>query len=198
MKNYLIGIILLTITTTALAQGSGSLNLKEAYRQDVKIRKTGMLILGSWAAANIISGGIGRSRLTGEQAYFHEMNLIWNVVNLSIAGAGYYFTLTGNSPENAAALLSDQVSFQKTLLFNAGLDIAYIVGGLYLIEKAKNTVNKPERLRGYGKSIILQGSFLLVFDIILHTIHQKETAQIPDFLSKLYITPQELGLVINF
>jgi len=196
MRKFLLVCILVCSTSFLYAQ-SRAFNLPEAYKKDIKIRKTGMLILGSWAAANVIGGAIGRSALSGEKAYFHEMNMIWNVVNLGIAGAGYYFTATGDAPGVPAELLDDQISFQKTLLFNAGLDIGYIIGGFYLMERAKNTANRPERLRGYGKSVVLQGSFLLVFDLLLHTIHQKGTAQIPEFLSNIYITPQSFGLVIN-
>lgn len=172
-------------------------SISEAYKKDVKIRKTGMAILGTWAVGNMITGAIGRNQVTGQNAYFHEMNLIWNVVNLGIAGAGYYFTATGEMPESATELLNDQVSFQKTLLFNAGLDLAYIAGGFYLLERAKNTTNKPERLKGYGKSVILQGSFLFVFDIILHTIHTKHSSQISDFLSHVQIGPNQVGLVFG-
>tara|TARA_R110002012_G_scaffold299067_2_gene497935 strand:+ start:31352 stop:31912 length:561 start_codon:yes stop_codon:yes gene_type:complete len=172
-------------------------SLLEAYKNDVKVRKTGMAILGTWAVGNMISGAIGRSQGSGQTAYFHEMNLIWNVVNLGIAGAGYYFTATGEIPENASVLLDDQVSFQKTLLFNAGLDLAYIAGGFYLIEKAKNTTNRPERLRGYGKSVILQGCFLFVFDIALHTIHSKHSSQISDFLSHVQLGPNQVGIVLG-
>jgi len=173
-------------------------SLTEAYQQDVKIRKTGMAILGTWAVGNMISGAIGRSQASGQTAYFHEMNLIWNVVNFGIAGAGYYFTATGDSPESASVLLNDQVIFQKTLLFNAGLDLAYIAGGFYLMERAKNTTNKPERLKGYGKSVILQGSFLFVFDIILHTIHSRQSSQISDFLSHVQIGPNQVGIIFGF
>lgn len=176
---------------------SQNTNIAQAYEKDVKIRKTGMAILGTWAVGNMITGAIGRSQASGQTAYFHEMNLIWNVVNLGIAGAGYYFTAKGDMPENASALLNDQVSFQKTLLFNAGLDLAYIAGGFYLMERAKNTINKPERLKGYGKSVILQGSFLFVFDVILHTIHSKQSSQISDFLSHVQIGPNQVGLVIG-
>lgn len=172
-------------------------SISESYKKDVKIRKTGMAILGTWAVGNMITGAIGRNQVTGQNAYFHEMNLIWNVVNLGIAGAGYYFTATGEMPENASVLLNDQVSFQKTLLFNAGLDLAYIAGGFYLMERAKNTTNKPERLRGYGKSVILQGSFLFVFDVILHTIHSKQSSQISDFLSHVQIGPNQVGVVFG-
>lgn len=151
-----------------------SASIAENYSADVEIRTIGMTILGLWAISNILIGGIGRRRLSGEKAYFHEMSMIWNVVNLIIAGAGYYFTTKADIPADGAALLADQVFFQKTLLFNAGLDLAYIIGGFYLIERSRNTVNKPERLKGYGKSVILQGIFLFIFDVVLHTIHVRE------------------------
>ncbi|MFT4739275.1 MAG: hypothetical protein ACJAT1_000428 [Marivirga sp.] len=183
------------ISYSATAQ---SAQLETAYQHDVKIRKTGMLILGSWAVGNMLIGGIGRTQLSGEKAYFHEMNLIWNVVNLSIAGAGYYFTAKGELPASGAEQLASQISFQKTLLFNAGLDVAYIVGGLYLLEKSKNTANKPERLKGYGRSVVLQGSFLLAFDLILHTVHAEASTPLTDFMSHLSLGPQYAAWVYRF
>lgn len=196
MKKYILTIAF-TFFLFTFVGFSQNMSLIDAYNKDVKIRKTGMAILGTWAVGNMITGSIGRSQATGQTAYFHEMNLIWNVVNLGIAGAGYYFTATGDMPDNASDFLNDQVSFQKTLLFNAGLDLAYIAGGFYLMERAKNTSNRPERLKGYGKSIILQGSFLFVFDIILHTVHSQQSSQISDFLSHVQIGPNQLGFVFT-
>lgn len=60
---------------------------------------------------------------------------------------------------------------QNFLLLNAGLDVAYIATGFYLKERAKNS-SSPERLRGYGNSLLLQGGFLLAFDIAFYFIHQ--------------------------
>lgn len=196
MKKFFLTLILILFLFSydSLAQ---SPSISQAYENDVKIRKTGMAILGTWALGNMITGAIGRSQATGQTAYFHEMNLIWNVVNLGIAGAGYYFTATGDMPESASALLNEQVSFQKTLLFNAGLDLAYIAGGFYLMERSKTTTNKPERLKGYGKSVILQGSFLFIFDIVLHTIHNKQSSQISDFLTHVQLGPNQIGLVFG-
>ncbi|WP_139828011.1 DUF6992 family protein [Marivirga sericea] len=196
MKKHIIT-LLLTFTLMSFDALAQRISVTESHQKDVKIRKTGMAILGTWAVGNMITGAIGRSQTTGQTAYFHEMNLIWNVVNLGIAGAGYYFTATGEMPENASALLDDQVSFQKTLLFNAGLDLAYIAGGFYLMERAKNTTRRPERLKGYGKSVILQGSFLFVFDIILHTVHSKQSTQISDFLSHVHLSPNQVGFTLG-
>ncbi len=194
LKHLFLSLLLIFSLTELSAQ---SLDITSAYEKDVKIRKTGMAILGTWAIGNMVVGGIGRSQFSGQTAYFHEMNLIWNVVNVGIAGAGYYFSSKADIPADGAALLSDQIFFQKTLLFNAGLDIAYMAGGLYLIERAKNTTNKPERLKGYGKSIVMQGAFLFVFDVILHTVHVRKTNEIADFLSHVYLAPNQVGVVFG-
>jgi hypothetical protein len=196
MKKYITTLVLtfFLFSFDGFAQNS---SITQAYEKDVKIRKTGMAILGTWAVGNMITGAIGRKRAIGQTAYFHEMNLIWNVVNLGIAGAGYCFTATGEMPDNASELLNDQVSFQKTLLFNAGLDLAYIAGGFYLMERAKNTTNRPERLKGYGKSVILQGSFLFVFDIILHTVHSKQSTPISEFLAHVQLGPNQVGIIFG-
>ncbi|GAA5023229.1 hypothetical protein GCM10011506_05920 [Marivirga lumbricoides] len=167
------------LSSTAFAR---SFDLLEVYHIDIEIRKVGMAILGVWALGNIVIGSMVRNRLEGEKAYFHEMNVFWNIINLVIAGAGYYFTITGAVPATGAEQLSGQIEFQKILLFNCGLDIAYIMGGIYLLEKAKNISKKPLRLKGYGKSVILQGIFLFVFDLLLYSIHQNNTISIVELI----------------
>jgi hypothetical protein len=68
-------------------------------------------------------------------------------------------------------IIKDFNSLQNFLLLNAGLDAAYIMTGFYLKERAKNS-SSAERLKGYGNSLLLQGGFLLLFDVSLYFIHQ--------------------------
>ncbi len=147
--------------------------LGEHFQTEIHFRKTGMLVLGSWATANIAGGLVLRANTVGRQRYFHEMNAIWNTVNLGIATFGYISAARMGVPESAFGLYQEQESLDKTLLFNAGLDLAYIAGGFWMMERAKNTDNKPERLEGYGKSVVLQGAFLFVFDLAMIGFHQK-------------------------
>lgn len=128
-------------------------------------QRTAMLVLGGWAAGNIATGLTWRSRSTGQNRYFHEMNALWNGVNLGIAALGYWSAgHVADSPTLYGAI-NEHYGFQKILLLNAGLDLGYMAGGLYLMERAKNTDQRPERLRGYGRSILLQGAFLFAFDL---------------------------------
>lgn len=140
------------------------------------INKTGMIVLGSWAIGNILVGTYGNFKYTGQTKYFHQFNTMWNVVNLGIAAFGY-FNAAGSDPNlmTATQILNEYNSLQNFLLLNAGLDVAYMVTGLYLKERAKNSSN-ADRLKGYGNSLLLQGGFLLAFDVALYFIHQNNAS----------------------
>ncbi|NIK73954.1 hypothetical protein FHS56_001467 [Thermonema lapsum] len=141
----------------------------QAKRND--INQTAMLVLGSWAAANILVGSIGNFKTEGETKYFHQLNATWNAVNLGIAALGYFKAVHSDpAAMTNVEMLKDYNSLQSFLLLNAGLDAAYIMTGLYLKEKSKHS-SSAERLKGYGNSLLLQGGFLLLFDVSLYFIH---------------------------
>lgn len=169
-KLFYISIFLSFFTLSANAQ-SDSL-LKDFHLERMNINESAMLVLGGWAAANILVGTYGNFKASGEAKYFHQFNAMWNVVNLGIAAFGY-FNAVNSDPASMTNLeiLNDYNSLQSFLLLNAGLDAAYIMTGFYLKEKAKNS-SSAERLKGYGNSLLLQGGFLLLFDVTLYFIHQ--------------------------
>lgn len=152
-------------------------------RERINLNKTHSLILGAWATANIIQGSISASNLTGKDHYFHQMNVYWNTVNLALSGAGLliarkqmnrHFTLADN--------IKEQNKVEKILLLNTGLDAAYIMTGVYLRERGiRLNKDQPE---GYGNSLIFQGGFLLVFDIIQYAAHRKNGKLIDQSLDK--------------
>ncbi len=171
---YLILILFLILIPPFKAQNLDQIRTFE--RDRTNINKTGMIILGSWAVGNILLGAYGNYKASGDTKYFHQFNAMWNVVNLGIAAFGY-FNAAASDPNTMTAtqILNEYNSLQNFLLLNAGLDVAYMVTGLYLKERAKNSPN-PERLRGYGKSLLLQGGFLLAFDVALYFIHQNNAS----------------------
>ena len=78
---------------------------------------------------------------------FWGMSAAWGVINAGIAYAG----LLGGEPEVGG--------LRTFLLVNAGLDVLYIAAGTYLLFR-------PEEVwRGAGWAVIVQGAFLLVFDL---------------------------------
>jgi len=146
------------------------------HQNRMNINETAMLVLGSWAAGNILVGTYGNFKASGEAKYFQQFNAMWNVVNLGIAAFGY-LNAVNYEPSSMTKLeiLNEYSSLQSFLLLNAGLDVAYIATGFYLKERSKNS-SSSERLRGYGNSLLLQGGFLLAFDVALYFIHQSNAA----------------------
>jgi hypothetical protein len=93
------------------------------------------------------------------------MNAYWNLVNLGIAGYGFW-QAKQVAVLNFWEVLVTQQQIEKVLLANATLDFGYIALGLYLIERGRRL--EKDRWLGFGKSIVLQGVFLLLFDAILY------------------------------
>lgn len=168
-----------------------------------KITKNAMIVLGSWAAANITSGFIAASQTTGETKYFWQMNAYWNLVNGGLAILGYInarkaMTRKFDLSENVAA----QGSMEKLYAFNLGLDLAYIASGFFLHEKGTNETNpeSQDQLKGYGTSLIIQGGFLLLMDGIVLSLHHKNSLRLNNKLKNLGLTatPNGLGVVYLF
>lgn len=168
----LIIVFLFLLSESVFSQNDSSLHLQNFQMERKDINETAMLVLGGWAVGNILVGTYGNFKATGEAKYFHQFNAMWNVVNLGIAAFGY-FNAVNSDPSSMTNLeiIKDFNSLQNFLLLNAGLDVAYIATGLYLKERSKNS-SSSERLRGYGNSLLLQGGFLLLFDVSLFFIHQ--------------------------
>ncbi len=161
--------------------------------------KKGMWVLGGWGAGNIVSGAIGSSTTTGEVKYFHQMNMFWGVVNTSLAGAGIFKAMRGNHDLPFAASLKEQARLERLFLFNAGLDMAYMAGGLYLIERGKNNVKNNLRLKGYGKSVLMQGAFLLLFDGAMYGVLHHKGKKLYQLAEKIQITasPISAGVTVR-
>jgi hypothetical protein len=152
-------------------EGSDPFNLQAFNQQRMHTTQTAMIVLGGWAVANIATGLVAMGQTSGEARYFHQMNAIWNVVNLGIATAGYLGSRKLNGASwNMPGSIKEQNKIEKIYLVNG----AYILGGLYAREYGKNQSGKEQdRWKGYGSSIILQGGFLLLYDVVNLTIHHR-------------------------
>jgi hypothetical protein len=150
------------------AQGLADLEVINQTRLDYNLK--GMLILGTWAMVNLILGALASFRTSGQTQAFLQMNAYWNVVNLGIAGFGFW-QATQVAALNFWEVLVAQQQIEKVLLFNAALDLGYMAIGLLLIERGRRL--EKQRWMGFGKSILLQGAFLLLFDAILYGFQQQ-------------------------
>lgn len=163
-------------------------------------QKTGMQVLAGWSIANIVTGMGLKSNVSGEDEYFNQMNIAWNVFNLGISTLGYLNTHKEQPGLLAMDVFQKQLKLEKSLLFNVGLDISYIFGGLWVLERARNYEDKKEfdRFRGIGRSIILQGAFLFMFDLSFYLIETSSSSRLKETMNLFFINKGQLGMNIKF
>lgn len=193
MKHLLSILVALSIIGTTFSQGE-ELSYLEKKTQ---IEKRSMATLAGWAGVNIISGSIGWATTKDESKYFNQMNVAWNVVNLGISLP----SLLRKHPKDLSndEILRQQHTIEKILMLNIGLDVAYVTSGFLLKEMSKNNPGNYHRYRGFGNSLLLQGGFLFVFDIIQFVVHQQHRKKGAQSLSSgLSLSKNGIGLCYNF
>ncbi|MFN1835848.1 DUF6992 family protein [Balneola sp. MJW-20] len=153
--------------------------MNNLFSRSQDLQRSAMYVLGSWATVNIISGAIGTLKSSGSTKYFHQMNAGWNLVNFAIAGASLYsLSTTDPFSLSSSEIFGKMNNLDKFLLLNAGLDLGYIATGAWLWERGLR--KGSERLTGYGKSLMMQGGFLLIFDGIFYALHSPLTGQLAE------------------
>lgn len=189
MKKLILSLFIIFLSSQLLAQNLESFNQKR-----VNINKVGMLTLGGWAVGNILVGSIMRSNTSGSTQYFWDGNIYWNLVNLGLAGfALYNLSQTDPANFNLFESINEQYNIQKILLLNSGLDVAYIAGGFFLKERSKNVNKRKSMFEGFGNALILQGAFLLAFDITLYFIHSQNNS----FFKNIHLSQDGIGLLFK-
>ncbi len=156
-----------------------------------------MTILAAWAGVNIIQGSISATNAAGSGKYFFQMNTYWNLINLGIAGWGLVQVRKELSKKYSfAESYQAQQKLEKILLLNAGLDLGYIATGLYLQERG-NRLNKDQGI-GFGNSLILQGGFLLIFDLIQYGNHRRNGKLMDHALRNLQFSAAPNGIGFTY
>ena len=180
-------IILMCLALSLSSVAQQSFNDSIAHSRYL-INRSAMIMLGSWATANIASGFIISGNTSGATKYAWRMNGYWNMVNLGLAGLGYFrarkaASMSFSLVDNYEA----QQAIEKLYLFNFGLDLAYITGGFYLRERGRNSNNikSADQLKGYGASIVIQGGFLLLMDGAMILLHRRNTLRVSKKIRQL-------------
>lgn len=200
MKKPLFPLILfLFLCANQLIAQVGDSGWQEFNRERLRLNRVGMQVLGGWAIANFAISGVGITQSTGETKAFHQMNVGWNLVNITLAGFGYFNALRGETDLDAIQSICEHESIMRIFLFNAGLDLGYIMGGAFLLERSKNVTKNSARLAGFGKSIMLQGGFLMLFDAIMYFAHQQHgKSELPGLISGLSVGPSGIRYCLSF
>ena len=146
------------------------------HKRFFKSQQVAMGSLGAWSAGNLIVSPLlsnnifknGSSTTSGD--YFHQMNFNWNIVNGAIAGLGYWSVCRRKKKLwNFSSLEIEKKNLNTSLAVNMGLDVVYIVSGILLNRVGHSSSSNAELKIGYGNSLMLQGGFLLIFDILFFT-----------------------------
>lgn len=187
MRNCLLSCCLYCCAIFPLSAQTDSTAWRNYFDERNLIQRRGMTVLGGWAVGNMAVGAVGAWQSDGETRSFHQMNLMWNSVNAGLAVAGYLRSKKPLTAANAAQGVDLSYRPEKTLIFNAGLDLAYMGAGAYLIERAKTRADLAARdqLRGFGKGLVVQGAFLFVFDLALHcALAKHRQKRLPTLLNR--------------
>ncbi len=125
---------LMLVSKTAVAQLADKSSFEQLHIQKAATNKTGMTILGGWAALNVVSGVAGFATAKDDEwKAFHGMNAIWGEVNIGFAGLGYWGADKEREQHlNSSEYLHKYESTKRLYLLNAGLDGLYIGTGLIL------------------------------------------------------------------
>ena len=130
-------------------------------------RRTLPVLLG-WGIGSAVAGAMWLRSKSDWWQGFGSQFLAWGLIDAAIAAFGLRGA-TGNLRKWQAGKVDDARhakdarTFERIVWFNAVLDVFYIMGGRAL------AANNPTgtRKHGMGWGIIVQGAYLLVWDIIL-------------------------------
>ncbi|GAC1381495.1 MAG: hypothetical protein NVSMB30_29210 [Hymenobacter sp.] len=148
-----------------------SLDLPALYHAQQLLLGRGLAALAAWVLLNLLVSGylLSRADRRYEPYYFHGMNVAWALVNAGLAGWGIlHLQFTAPPGLRLAELVEAQLFNENLFLLNAGLDVAYVMTGCYLWAQAAGP-GQPHRPRllGFGRSLWMQGGFLLGFDALM-------------------------------
>lgn len=173
------------------------ISLDSIAKRRHQLNKTNMTILAGWAGVNIVQSSISSANATGSDKAFFNMNTYWNVVNLAIAGVGLYNVKKAvNKKLSLMQNVDEQQKLEKILLLNSSLDVGYVFAGLYMQERGQHINNT--QTEGFGKSVLLQGSFLLVFDVVQYCMHHANGKHLNGWLKKVDIGASQNGVGVAY
>ena len=171
MKVMWMALLLSSLAATAGAQ-TQELTLDSFNARRQRTNRIGMIVLASWAGLNII-GGSALYFMDESNQSFHQMNAIWNVVNAGLAAGGLIGASRDVSGWSLTKSIEAQHNLEKIFLLNAGLDLGYIMGGLFLWQLGDEYPARADQFAGWGTSIALQGGFLMLFDLAMYFAHSR-------------------------
>ena len=172
--------------------------LPEAVAMErINITRNYMTALGTWGLVNVVQGSISTTNTVGPEHYFHQMSAYFNAVNVGIAAVGFLGIKKQLLKTNTlASEIREQQKIQKILLINSALDIGYF--GIGLLMRSSGIKNQNAKIQGYGGSIMLQGTFLLVYDLLQFGAHRKNGKRLGQKFGIWTLGPTTTGMGLAY
>lgn len=199
MQRAMLLFVLLLLTITLYAQ-QDTLNLLQINENRIELNRVHAYVLGGWAMLNLIIGGYLTYVLyDGEPESFHHMNASWGLINLGVALVMLYNVNHSNTDTyDLVVSIHKHFQTQKLMMLNLGLDVTYTLAGVLLREHGKTNAKFSYVLKGFGRSLVLQGLFLLVLDATFYTLYSSQNADLYQLLQGVSLSANSVGLIIRF
>jgi hypothetical protein len=131
----------------------------------------------AWGLGNMVAGATMAATMSGIPRAIGLQALAWGTVESAVALYGTYWSRQHAVAARSGLLSADAIRteaerFEFFLALNSTADLAYILGGATVAIKSR----RP-RVRGAALGIVIQGSALFVYDLVLtvRTILRPET-----------------------
>ena len=116
-----------------------------------------------WSALSMSAGLLLATSSEPVERGMGEQFMAWGAVDGALALAGMWMGRRRQAiPGDPERQMKDARNLQRLLLVNAGLDVFYVLGGAGL---ALGRGRSDETWRGRGLGVMIQGGFLLAFDL---------------------------------
>jgi MFS family permease len=164
------------VVALAIAPSSGPDELERFRRAHRRTQLAGMGVLTGWALANIAGGVTGALVEDGDARFIHEMNALWNSVNLTLGIIG----LVNNArrpPQVRTRADARRVNrkARRVYLINGAIDVAYMAAGALTAGLGRQYGQR--RVEGWGTAVVIQGAWLFAFDLAMVLAHERVAAR---------------------
>lgn len=118
----------------------------------------------TWSVLSLLVGALLQVPAAPFWRAFGQQAMGWGAIDAAIALFGRRGLNKKLVQEYAAEKQEQDVRMLRRVLWvNAGLDVLYVAGGINLM---RTRGRDDARMRGHGAGVVVQGAFLLLFDLV--------------------------------